>query len=460
MPDAMIRLDILDAAGGAPRTLRFDQPRLSVGSDPENDLCLQGEGVLARHAVIDVSDHQGTLIPETADADLRINGQPINESCLLEPGDEITLGSVRLVYRLVPYPKPEHRRRIAGLEWITLGLLVTGGLFQLFFLTGTSRNLRGHVDVELLRPTPTPVPLPEEPELVDLPPEPEPEPEPEPTPTPIPVPTPTPLPEPPQSETEAGELVDQAVREASRGDLELAEELIRTVLESRPDSLPALMELARLKGEQEDFEESVRLWSEVEETAEEGSPEAREARMERRLMQGRLDRREQSPAPIRELPPSRTPEPPRRIESRFPEPRPTPPPEQGLPAVAKIEEIQLERFVNTPRYEDFRMLTFRIRHQEETPAIEENSLLVRVSFFEQKGDRVVLADIPEPQITQRVTERLSRGRASEEFSAAYEVPAGRGQADRSYYGAVLQIFQGEEEIHRAALPRFLLDFIR
>jgi hypothetical protein len=87
-------------------------------------------------------------------------------------------------------------------------------------------------------------------------------------------------------------------------------------------------------------------------------------------------------------------------------------------------------------------------------------LQVRVSFFEQEGDRVVLAQIPEPQILHRIPEVLSGGRRFGELSAAYEVPTGKKSDARSYYGAVIQVFIGTEEIHRAADPAFLLDFVR
>jgi len=132
--------------------------------------------------------------------------------------------------------------------------------------------------------------------------------------------------------------------------------------------------------------------------------------------------------------------------------------EQSSPLV--IERIRLERFPQSPRYDEFRIVTFDLVHQPGTPAVEAGSIKVRVTFFEQSGPRVRQADIPNPRVVLTVNNSLSRNQKVEDLSAAYEVPAGQGADGRSYYGAIFEVFVDGQEVHRAADPEFLLEFIR
>ncbi|MEX2607655.1 MAG: FHA domain-containing protein [Kiritimatiellia bacterium] len=436
----------------------FRQERLRFGSSPENEVCIAGEGVLPLHAVIELREDQGTLLPGESGGAIRVNGRPVETACLLEPGDRIELAGKAFVYKLIPYPEPVKYRRVAVLEWITLGLLIGGGLFQLYFLVVPSWSFRGEIDEALLRATPTPTPTPsveepkpeipvqEGPRLI-------PTPVPTSEPTPIPPPTPTPL---PSSEgLNPPDLTREAAAFARRGDDLQAERFLQQAISLDPEYLPAKMELAKMKGRQSLFDQSIALWTEIAGQAESGSPEAMEARMELRLMRRRKELLEKAPEPPRQMPTPRampdTPGP------RFPDP---PKKVREQPSQVLIEEVRMERYVESPRYDELRMIHYQLHHQEGTPAVAAGEMRVRVSFFEQEGERVKLAQIPEPQILQRIPEGLSSGQKIEDLSAAYEVPRGRKSDNRSYYGAVIQVFIGDKEIHRSADPAFLLDYIR
>lgn len=460
----MIRIDFPDSPEKR-HGHSFRQEKLRFGSSPKNEVCMVGEDILPLHAVIELQEGQGVLLPGEGYGTIRVNGRWVEESCLLEPGDRIELGGKSFVYKLVPYPEPVKYRRVAILEWITLGLLIGGGLFQVYFLGVPSWSFRGEVDVQLLRPTPSPLPTPTplptplggapaEVEPVEEAATTTPEvPTSEPTALPLPEPTPTPL---PASEgLSPADLTREAAAFIRRGDDLRAERFLQQAVTEDPDYLPAKVELAKLKGRQSVFDQSIALWSEVAEQAEAGSSEAMEARVELRLMRRRQELLERPEPPPREIPTPRPmldtpapdfPDPPERVREQPPQ--------------VQIEGVRMERYVESPRYDELRMIHYHLHHQEGTPAVGAGEMRVRVSFFEQEGEQVLLAKIPEPQIVQRIQEGLSRGQKIEELSAAYEVPTGAKSDNRSYYGAVIQVFIGDKEIHRSADPAFLLDYIR
>ena len=456
----MIRLDIPEGPDGALTPHTYHQEKVRIGSGQTNDITLKREGISPYHAVVEVLDGQGTLLPGVDGGDLKVNGTPVHERTLLQPGDRLQIGSVEIHYKLVPFPQPEKTRRISWLEWITVALLVGGVLGQVLFLLIPSRSLRDEIEPQRLVPTPTPEPLPTvAPSTL--------------SPTPVPEPTPIlaapagDLPSQPSEEEQTPDpepAVDlqAALREARAllaEDQSLeAEQKLREALRADPSFLPAKILMARLLSDQSNFEESLRFWQQVRREAPAGSLDAMDARLEITSLQRKIERLEQplAPAEPRELETLARPTP-----DALPQVFPTPSAdivEQASPVV--VENIRMERYAQSPRYDEFRMLTFDLAHQAGTPAVEDGSIRVRVTFFEQAAEQVRRADIPDPIIVLNVQEGLSRRQRLEELSAAYEVPAGGSTDDRSYYGAVIEVFVDGEKIHQSADPGFLLDFIR
>ncbi|WFB37672.1 hypothetical protein P3T73_07855 [Kiritimatiellota bacterium B12222] len=454
----MIRIEILD---GPEKGIdhSFRESTLRMGASSANEVPMTGDGVLEVHATIDLKDSQGLLRLGPEGGEVRVNGTLVNADTLLQPGDQIQLGGQTFLYKLIPFPTPEQRRRVGVLEWITLGAIVLGGLGQAYFLFGTARSLRSDVDVALLRATATPLPTPNaQQELV-----------PTPTPisqiiypTPIPtpavtttlIPTPTPLPE------AVGKSLDELTRDAREfaedGDDLNAERLLQEALRKDPKFLPAKMELAKLYGRSSSFDESIALWEEIMQETGPASMDYMDARLELQVMKRRKALlSEEIPTAPRKIPTPRA--------STF---LPTPAfPEvedemvKAIPQI-KVEKIRMERFPSGPRHDQFRMLYFELLHQSGTPAVQKGTIKVVVSFFEQQGSKVMLAAIPEPRIQLDIDEGLAGDQRIDNLSAAYDVPKGQGSPDRSYYGAVIQVYIGGKEVNRAADPAFLLDYIR
>ena len=284
----MIRIEILDGPEeGVSHS--FQEPKLRLGSASDNHVRLTGTGVFSQHARLELVDGQGRLIEESTGGSMRINGGPVSGESFLQPGDVIQLGEQTFKYKVIPFPRPVKERRIALLEWITLGALITGALGQLFFLFGTARTLRSGVDVELLRATPTPRPTPN----ISLE---------TPTPTPLPesiiiLPTPIPTLIPvvdmaptasPLTEGKSASQLSSEARQLSRNGEELkAERYLREALRLDPTYLAAKVELAKLLGGLSQFEESITLWEAVMVEAPSGSMEEREAKLELQVIRRR-----------------------------------------------------------------------------------------------------------------------------------------------------------------------------
>lgn len=454
----MIRIEILDGPEqGVDHSFR--EQRLGFGSSAGNGVRLSGEGVRAAHAVIELEGRQGKLIPLDPEGEVRVNGLQIHEACLLQPQDVIHLGEQSFRFKLIPYPQPLRTRKAGLLEWITLGALLLGALGQVFFLFGTARSLRGEVDQELLRTEPTPTPVPNVTATPDAPtPVPESQivlPTPMPTALPLALPTPTPVPD------TGGLSLDALTRMARErmgqsNELE-AERLLLEALKRDPGYLPAKLELARMLGRQSVYDRSIALWEEILAEAPAGSMDAADARIELQTMRNRKARLEAAvPTPPPRMPTPR-PTPTSAPSPAFPDIR-----ETIAPAVPQIDvtNIRMERFPESPRYDHFRMIYFTLTHRAGTPAVEAGKIQVVVNFFEQQGEKVGPAQIPEPRIQFEVAQGLSGNKTTEQLSAAYDVPAGKGNPSRSYYGVVIQVFVDGKEVNRAADPGFLLDFIR
>lgn len=451
----MIRLDVPEGPDGAITSHTYVQPQVRIGSGETNDITLRREGVSVCHATVEVKDDQGILVPGVDGGDLKVNGTPVQSRTLLQPGDRIHIGPVEVLYKLVPFPKPERTRKFSWLEWATVALVAGGVLSQIFFLAFPARSLRNEIRPELLIPPPAPEvePTPEPVEVL-------------PTPTPQPLvlapesdPEPTPEPEEDTVPEQDAEIYVREARQFLSDKQSLpAERALREALRIDPGFLPAKVLLARLLADQADYAGSLALWEQIRDQAPAGSAERMDARLEIPSLKRRLELLEQEKtAPVQRQIDSIPVPTPEVLRPAFPTPGPEVV-EQAPPLI--VENIRMQRYAENPRYDEFRMLTFDLVHQSGTPAVAAGSILVRVTFFEQAGTRVRTADIPNPRILLNVEQGLARNQRLEELSAAYEVPRGKSADGRSYYGAVLEVFVDRKEVHRAADPAFLLEFIR
>ncbi len=96
-----------------------------IGRDPGADLCLGFARVSRRHAAVRALGERHTIHDLGSSNGTTVNGAPVVEAVLLQPGDRIVLGDeVTLVYELVA---PERRAPIAALAFALAVLLAAGG---------------------------------------------------------------------------------------------------------------------------------------------------------------------------------------------------------------------------------------------------------------------------------------------------------------------------------------------
>lgn len=466
----MIKLDFLSGPlRGETRVYRYAPVR--IGRAAGCDLLMEQDTLVSReHAVLEVSGEQVVLRPLKARHPVRVNGHPVAEQAMLEPGDVLTLGETELRYGWVEPPRPVRMRRRSLLEQGAIGIAGLILLGQVLFLAIVAPRWRSHVDVAALRPTPTPTPEPEPeaaatpvPEVEAVQPEAgegveEPQGVPTPEPTPLPLPTPTPIPM-----TETLTVAEQLARAQemirARRFLE-ADRLLTQIQEQAPDEVEAVVVHARLMGRQSRFEESIALWRRVEELAEGGSPAAREAAVEIPLMERRLRQLERpvpTPFPRRELPRPVLP------------PVPTPVPAVGgaqAPGgrrgeVARnpsllIKDVAMQRFADQT-VADMREIRFTVQHVYGAPAVEAGGARVVARFYEASGREIFPARIPAPEVALRINRALGSGETLRDIKVIYQVPLGaRPSGAGSYYGVVLRVFVGDKLAHEAAMPESLL----
>ncbi len=86
----------------AGRSFLLDRPELTVGRSAESDVIIHDDSISDPHArfirqadgdyLQDLTSHDGTTV----------NGEALKELCMLQKGDAISLGNVRLEYTLIP----------------------------------------------------------------------------------------------------------------------------------------------------------------------------------------------------------------------------------------------------------------------------------------------------------------------------------------------------------------------
>jgi hypothetical protein len=370
----------------------------------------------------------------------------------LESGDTLMLGGQAVGYQLLPLPRPNPRRTWSALEWGTLGILVLLVVGQGVLLLGPALRWRGQVDVALLRPTPTPVPTPVADATAETgleAPVPEDIPMPAATSTPVPAPTPTQTPTPPPRPTATPvpategkspeELTALALKQIEAGNDLAADRILEQLERTHPDYVPGRVERARLYRKRSLFQEGMQAWKDVLSRVEAGSPMAREAEREIRLLQRRLDFLDK-PAPTPE--PFPTLRPPGPLPTPVPAPRPVGP--------AEVVNLKVTRYAQSSAYDMLRMATFQLRHREGSPAVLAGTAAVRVTFYDIHNGRVEPAKIPNPVVGFRIKGGMSGGKTYQELSAAYEVPKGQADPDRRYFGTVVELLIEDEVVERVS----------
>lgn len=113
----MIQLRILSGkmAGETVFARRFP---FNVGRSPENDLCLEEDGVWDYHLAIGFDEAEGFLMGTAPDALTSVNGQ-LQPSARLQNGDVISFGSTKIQFWLAP-AKQHGLRSLEIFIWLLL----------------------------------------------------------------------------------------------------------------------------------------------------------------------------------------------------------------------------------------------------------------------------------------------------------------------------------------------------
>ncbi|GEM_PF-1206591 len=450
----MIRLEYTDSGKETPHRFTFLQDQVIVGTDGASDVRLPDSGRGPQSLRIELQDGQGYLHP--AQGAVEVNGVVVEQTVTLESGDVLSFADHRLHFTLVPLPRPMKTRKLSGLEWGTLGLIAFLAVSQVLFLLIPSISWRGQVDSDILRPTPTPTPSPMPTATPEGTPTPVPTatPVPTPTPTPTPVPTATPTPRPRATPTpipdtagkSAQELTKDATELARKNQILAAQRLLNQALSLDPDYVPALAARARILESETLFREAITAWEEVISRSEAGSADAREAQVEIRLLRSRLQRLER--------PPVRNPTP--TPETRIPERPPIRPlPKRESPLAVK--DLEVVRWAETENTAEKRMVRFSLQHRAQTPRVAAGTASVTVIFYEESGNSIQKARVPQPVVTYEIRQGLGGGKTYGEIEAVYNRPKDPKTQNRKYFGTIIQVFVDGELVETAADPPLLLD---
>lgn len=453
----MIRLEFSESDSESPRIYTFLRDHIRLGTADGCEVPFPGSTEEILEARIELRDGQGFLVP--VKGKLRVNGVEIAQEVTVESGDQLTLGEVTCTFWLVPLPVPMHSRKLSGLEWTTLGLIALLALGQVYFLLVPSISWRGQVDADILRPTPTPIPSPTPLPTAEGTPTPTPSPTPIPTPTATPTPLPTVTPTPPPRPTAtpvpatqgktADELSQEALKLMKQGQGLAAERLNEQALQMEPENVNALAARARIYEAQSRFKEAIEAWELVLEKAPATSPYVREGQVEIRLLRARLRRLD------RTVPPNATPTPTKFV----PEPPPfVPLPKQQSPL--GVIDLKTVRWAETDNVSEKRMVSFTLQHQASSPRVLPGTAQIRVTYYEEAGNRIRRAQIPQSSITYDLTKGLGGGKTYGPIEAAYIRPGQPGQGGVKYFGCIIEVLIDGKVVETIADPPLLQDLIK
>ena len=85
-------------SGSAPRSIPVPGPFATVGSDPGNDVVIEGPGMAPRHARLDLRGGVWTLLDFGADGGSWVDGDAVDGDAVLAPGSTVRLGEVLLAF--------------------------------------------------------------------------------------------------------------------------------------------------------------------------------------------------------------------------------------------------------------------------------------------------------------------------------------------------------------------------
>jgi len=107
----------------AGRSFLLDRPVLTVGRTTENDVLIHDASISSRHAQF-LRQASGDYVQDLSSLnDTQVNGEPLIAPRLLQKGDIINLGNIRLEYTFIPeaqttplppFPTPSRARPISG----------------------------------------------------------------------------------------------------------------------------------------------------------------------------------------------------------------------------------------------------------------------------------------------------------------------------------------------------------
>jgi pSer/pThr/pTyr-binding forkhead associated (FHA) protein len=124
----MLLLRVTDSRGAVTPHIAESFP-YTVGRSPQADLRLQEPGIFENHATILPAGDGRFLIQAEGESLLLRNGEPVR-SAPLAAGDELLIGSLRVVVSLAPA-----RQKSLGLSeaaaWVLLAAVVAGELLVL-----------------------------------------------------------------------------------------------------------------------------------------------------------------------------------------------------------------------------------------------------------------------------------------------------------------------------------------
>ena len=137
---AAFRVRIHDSTGE--RELAIPPLGLQVGADPDNDLVLNGEGVLGRHFRLSVE--QETLMVHPHEPGLAVEGVPLDGPTPLRHGSILRVGTAIHLIVIAPPPAvaPDGEVSLMALLGLCCGLAT---LLSLPFLSGHVGFMRGGI---------------------------------------------------------------------------------------------------------------------------------------------------------------------------------------------------------------------------------------------------------------------------------------------------------------------------
>ena len=81
------------------RDYEFEQPVVSIGSHPDNDITIDDTGVLPFHAAVVLEAGQFRLIPMESGSQMSVEGVPVQGQVILETSQRLEIGSHALFFQ-------------------------------------------------------------------------------------------------------------------------------------------------------------------------------------------------------------------------------------------------------------------------------------------------------------------------------------------------------------------------